>query len=406
VEDYAFKCVLVVDDEEEFRRLVRIHFSRDPSYRILEAADGIAALEVYQGADSESPIDLVITDFRMPRMNGLELIKSLRLLHPYLPIIGVTAYQDLSEQLKVLEVGGFYFLERPLPAWPIVERIIDTAIRLFRTERHMRETRAKEIEIAGLLRSYIMQNRVEGAAGDLGVLGGIALDIAVLPAVLGRPGGDLVEWFRRTPSEVMFYLADAMGHDLVACFVACMNSMVTHRSHHGRRPSLEELVAGVDHAVSHLCAPHSDNARRHYLTLFLGCVNLEFRELRYVNAGHPPGLLIRPGTPTRRLGKTFRPIGLPLPGPVTTEMTYLQPGDLLFLYTDGVFDVLSAGEPTPGLESLENLLAPIAGQPAEAIVQAVEKAMRQRLEHDGITDFQDDTTFVAIKVRGDDGGGK
>ncbi|HEX7181466.1 MAG TPA: fused response regulator/phosphatase [Thermoanaerobaculia bacterium] len=396
MEDSKQRGVLVVDDEQDFRR-VFCDFLRDRNYHVLEAEDGIRALEVYNDPDREIEIDLVITDFRMPRMGGETLIDKLRELHKYLPIIGVTGHQELSDQLKILKVGGFYFLEKPLPPWPIVERVVDTAIRLFCTEKEMREARAKELEIARLLRNYV-QNPVEEMEGDIHFRGSIDLEIKVLSVDVQRPGGDLVEWFRPTPSELVFYLADAMGHDLVACFIACMNSMVTHRSHHGRRPSLSALVTGVDRAVNHLCTSGSLDSKRHFLTLFLGSVNLEFGELRYANAGHPDAFLFRPGRGVRRLGPTFRPIGLPFPGQASVRNEQLRPGDLLFLYTDGVFDVLSNGEPKPGMQHLESLVASLVNEPVDVIVREVENTLREHLARAGQSDFEDDTTLVAIKV--------
>jgi sigma-B regulation protein RsbU (phosphoserine phosphatase) len=389
--------VLVVDDEADFRRVL-CDFLRDHDYQVLEASDGASALEIYNDPDREIEIDLVITDFRMPRMGGEALIRELRRFQDYLPILGITGHQELSDQIKVLAVGGFYFLEKPLPAWPIVERIVDTAVRLFLIEKELREARAKELEIARLLRTYVLKNPVEEIGANICFQGGISLEIEVLSVDVQRPGGDLIEWFRPTPSEMVFYLADAMGHDLVACFIACMNSMVTHRTHHGRRPSIEQLVTSIDHAVHHLCTTGSLDSRRHFLTLFLGCINLEFGELRYVNAGHPDAFVVRPGRGVRRLGPTFRPIGLPFPGHIGVEFEYLRPGDLLFLYTDGVFDVLSQGAPKQGMQSLESLVAPLIEEPASVIVREVDAALRKHLAQLGISDFNDDTTLVAMKV--------
>lgn len=395
--DDSKRGVLVVDDEADFRR-VFCDFLRDHDYEVIEAENGVHALEIYRDPEREIGIDLVVTDFRMPRMGGEELIRELRKSQRYLPILGITGHRELSEQIKVLTVGGFYFLEKPLPPWPLVERIVETAVRLFRTEKELVETRAKEVEIAKLLRTYVLKNPADQVGADSCFPGGVNLEIEVLSVDVQRPGGDLVERFRPNSSEMLFYLADAEGHDLVACFIACMNSMMLHRSYHGQRPSLVDLVEGVDRAVNHLCTAGSRDGRQRFLSLFLGCVNLEFGELRYVNAGHPDAFLFRPGRGVRRLRPSFRPIGWSLPGKVAVSQEYLRPGDLLFLYTDGVFDVLSKGAPTPGMQKLESLVEPLAQEPAEVIVNEVEAALRKHLASLGVSDFQDDTTLVAIKV--------
>lgn len=395
--DEPVKGILVVDDEADFRR-VFCDSLRDRQYAIFEAEDGVQALEVYE--ENKIEIDLVITDFRMPRMGGERLIQEIRKRQDYLPIIGITGHQDLSDKLKVISEGGFYFLEKPLPRWEFIERIVETAIRLFRDEKRAREVRDRDLRISRLLRSYILKNPIESAGTEIRFPHGLHLQVEVRSADVLRPGGDLVEWFRPTPSELVFYVADATGHDLVACFIACMNSMVLHRSHHGQRPSLQRLVEGIDRAVQHLCGAGSLDPSRHGLTLFLGSINLEFGELTYVNAGHPDAFLMRPGRGTTRLDSTFRAIGWPFPFQVSVGREYFRPGDLLFLYTDGVFDVLADGDPGPGMRRLESLVAPLAHESAAVIAEAIEAALLDHLARSGQTTFTDDTTLVAIKAVG------
>jgi CheY-like chemotaxis protein len=81
------KHVLVAEDEEAIAYIFR-RFLEDAGYRVSTAADGIEALEIF----AREAIDALLTDARMPRMGGAELIAHLRSLRPDLPIVAVSAY--------------------------------------------------------------------------------------------------------------------------------------------------------------------------------------------------------------------------------------------------------------------------------------------------------------------------
>jgi DNA-binding response OmpR family regulator len=76
--------VLVVDDETALRSLVARAF-REEGHEVVEAADGLSALDVFRSASK--PFDLVVTNSRMPHLDGTHLVECIRQLNPTLPII-------------------------------------------------------------------------------------------------------------------------------------------------------------------------------------------------------------------------------------------------------------------------------------------------------------------------------
>ncbi len=96
--------ILVVDDEENFRKLV---LEALPSYSVVEAGDGREAIEVV----SEQKVDLVLTDIRMPGMDGFALLERLRASNPDLPILAVSGYLEASE---VREYAFDGFIDKPV----------------------------------------------------------------------------------------------------------------------------------------------------------------------------------------------------------------------------------------------------------------------------------------------------
>jgi len=81
-------AILVVDDEPAFRSLVAATLKQD-GYHVMEASDGAEAVEV---AEKVKHVDLVVTDIRMPQMDGVELTNALRKTQPYVPVVFITGH--------------------------------------------------------------------------------------------------------------------------------------------------------------------------------------------------------------------------------------------------------------------------------------------------------------------------
>ena len=107
--------------------------------------------------------------------------------------------------------------------------------------------------------------------------------------------------------------------------------------------SLDEIALGLDRYAR----AHSLEGRR-FTTAFLAEINIETREMRYINAGHNSPILRRATGQIERLSTGGQPFGVPLFG--TQEPTYpsgtvsLSPGDLLFIFTDGVIEAVELTE--------------------------------------------------------------
>jgi PAS domain S-box-containing protein len=99
--------VLVVDDEAFILETAR-EALRDGGYRVLTAAGGDEALRQVD----EHDVDVVITDLRMPEMDGLDLIRTLRARHPNLPIIAASGMADGRSE-EALQAGAHTFLAKP-----------------------------------------------------------------------------------------------------------------------------------------------------------------------------------------------------------------------------------------------------------------------------------------------------
>lgn len=112
--------VLVVDDEDQIRQLIRETLSQS-GYQVTEARDGKEALRQYR----QSPADLVIMDILMPDQDGLESITTLKHEFPNVKIIAITGGSDMIGILNFLDVakmlGAHRTLQKPFDMKTLLE---------------------------------------------------------------------------------------------------------------------------------------------------------------------------------------------------------------------------------------------------------------------------------------------
>jgi DNA-binding NtrC family response regulator len=101
--------VLVVDDNAEHGQALAKIFER-AGYRVSTAGDGEEALR----ALVERPFDLILTDLRMPRMNGLDLLRNIRALNPDVPVLIITAFGEWTSYIEAMDCGCVDYLSKPV----------------------------------------------------------------------------------------------------------------------------------------------------------------------------------------------------------------------------------------------------------------------------------------------------
>ncbi len=117
------ETILIVDDEPENRRIYA-EILNDLGFKTIEEPDGESALSVVKEGIA---IDLVIADYRMPKMNGLQFIESLRELLPSVPMIMVTAFANVESYLQSFSLGVFEYMNKPFSKAEFV-RIVKAAL--------------------------------------------------------------------------------------------------------------------------------------------------------------------------------------------------------------------------------------------------------------------------------------
>ncbi len=101
--------VLVVDDNRDHSQALAKIFER-AGYRVRTADDGQDAFRLL----TERPFDLIVTDLRMPRMNGLDLLRNIRAMSPRVPVLIVTAFGEWTTYIEAMDCGCVDYLNKPV----------------------------------------------------------------------------------------------------------------------------------------------------------------------------------------------------------------------------------------------------------------------------------------------------
>jgi DNA-binding response OmpR family regulator len=111
--------ILVVDDEPDILESLRdVLEACDPHVEVVGARSGFEALGLLRSA----PFDLLLTDYKMPRMDGLDLAREVRASHPDLPVVLLTAFPDLDLAIHSINEGGVeHFLTKPFAPGAVSE---------------------------------------------------------------------------------------------------------------------------------------------------------------------------------------------------------------------------------------------------------------------------------------------
>lgn len=124
------KQVLVADDEPNLRRVLHAQLSRD-GYDVITVEDGQAALEAVEAHH----VDVVISDLRMPRVDGLTLLKSVVENHPDVPVILITAHGTVDTAVEALKLGAFDYITKPFEQSEL-RNVVGKAARTRELTRH------------------------------------------------------------------------------------------------------------------------------------------------------------------------------------------------------------------------------------------------------------------------------
>ena len=360
--------ILVVDDEPGMLRAVDRVLSRD--HKVVGTRLSRDALSLAGDLDPE----LAIVDIRMPDLDGFELMAQLKARFPALDVILMTgSVDDLDEKLvRAIRSPAFYFIQKPFDR-DVLRTLVERCLELrWRREEHRLNVQRLEMEMAEAraFQQSLLPNQET-------IVNGVEVCCRYAPS--SALGGDLYDYAASTGRTALL-IADVSGHGVSAAMLTGIVKSAFHASHvDGFEP------ATVVQRVSTGLAAFSPER---FVTMVAALISPEERQLRYVNAGHPPVALWGTTREPRWLHSTG-----PLVSPVLTASTWEAPvvpiheGDRLLLYTDGVSDALedNTGRAEPRFTSIIDRASDGGAPLLDTILADVHRQLAGRPQPDDLT---------------------
>ncbi len=129
------ETVLIVDDEKNYTRILGAVLEEE-GFEILTANSGPEALEVLEGSD----VDLVLTDMKMPLMDGIQLLKKIKTRDSELPVIMMTAHGTVDKAVEAMQKGAYSYILKPFDNDRLII-YVRKAVAMFRVVKENRDLR-------------------------------------------------------------------------------------------------------------------------------------------------------------------------------------------------------------------------------------------------------------------------
>ncbi|MGA8241101.1 MAG: response regulator, partial [Desulfobacterales bacterium] len=129
------ETVLIVDDEKNYTRILGAVLEEE-GLEILTANSGPEALEVLEGSD----VDLVLTDMKMPLMDGIQLLEKIKTRDSELPVIMMTAHGTVDKAVEAMQKGAYSYILKPFDNDRLII-YVRKAVAMFRVIKENRDLR-------------------------------------------------------------------------------------------------------------------------------------------------------------------------------------------------------------------------------------------------------------------------
>lgn len=390
--------ILIVDDEDMVLSSLRGVFTLQTDYDVFQANTPRGAIERLE----RTPIDVVISDFLMPEMNGIELLKAVKKLQPDSARLLLTGYADKENAIKAInEVGIYHYLEKP---WDN-DALLNIVRRALEEKSLRRELTSKIHELDTLFNRHgelqakhrFLEKELEMAAKvQRSVLPTAFPDIAGFRfANLYQPcetiGGDFFDIVTSGANEddAVLLVADVIGHGVQAALsTLLLKSVFRESANEFERPV--DLLDEMNRRL-HAVLPSGMNAAAAVFFLSSGAA-----EISFANAGLPYPFVLRANE--KRVDEIVLagpPLGLFETGLLPYECRTIVTGDadVVFAGSDGLGSIMRDDGAMFEDEELRRGLGGLVGNDGEDVIR---KIMQQALAFGNDKPIPDDVNLVAI----------
>lgn len=400
--------VLVVDDSRAQRHILSMQLRRW-GYRVSDCATAQDALAICVAQD----VDIVISDWMMPGMTGLEFCREFRALarENYGYFVLLTSKSEKTEIADGLEAGADDFLAKPVAGNELRARLRAGERMLVMQAELLAKNKVIANTLNELQKLYdsldrdliearkLQQTLIRDRVRDYGWA-----KVSLILRNSGRVGGDLVGSFPVDADRVAVFAIDVSGHGVAsAMMTARLAGFLTGSSPDqnlaflkgsGTGPALLSPEAVADRFNRLML---EEIQAEQYFTMVFAVADRRLGRLSLVQAGHPHPLLLRASGEVVRLGRGGMPVGLVPGATYDRDEVAIGPGDRVLLVSDGFTECPVPGGMEFGEDGLRDSLGRSAGLSGSDLLEAL---VWDLARHAGTESFPDDVSGVVLDLTG------
>jgi sigma-B regulation protein RsbU (phosphoserine phosphatase) len=379
--------VLVIDDERSILENLTFVLELD-NYEVITASNGEEGISLFK--ENKDSIDAVVTDMKMPKLSGLEVLKEIKAIMPEMGIIILTGHGDMENAIQTMKDGAFEYLKKPIDVDDLtiaINNAIEKKNLLLENSKIHLKLLNQNNYLKGLHDSAekILLNLLPKKFPDIPDLR-FSVEYKTSDAV----GGDMYD-ICDIGDYICFYVFDVSDHGILAAVVTIILKSFLQNIEYNYRQGINkrrfpEIVSDLNNEVL------INTAQNVFATLFLGFLDKQTKTLYYVSAGHTTqyhvsadGLVPLPSTGTV-LG-AFEDIIY------KCSVHPLKQGDKILLFSDGILEV-SKNDKTFGYDNMESVLDKNRNKSISDITKEMVKAATEFSD----SGFFDDVTILGIEI--------
>jgi sigma-B regulation protein RsbU (phosphoserine phosphatase) len=370
--------VLLVDHSRAQRRTLAVQLIR-AGYHVVEAENSDQAMAICL----EQRPDIVIADWIIPGQSGLQFCRHMQ-SDKYGYFILLTSRNDKKDIAEGLRAGADEFLTKPVSGAELLARLAASE-RILRMEQSLRNANAQLKQTLDQLRETqaaidrdmreaqrLQQGLVRESHGSFG-----DFDLSLLMRPAGHIGGDLVGFFPINARRVGLFALDVSGHGIASALLSArLAALLSGATDHNIALRITDL--GLYDARPPLEILHELNTLMitelrtdSYFTMVYADLDFLSGDVRLVQAGHPHPVLQRANGRIERIGQGGLPVGVFASAEYEEVMLTLQPGDRLFIASDGLTETEDPRGKALGEDGMEAILRTNATLRGDALLESI-----------------------------------
>ncbi len=387
--------IMLVDDEPMVTQALALFLELETEYEVVTCISGAEALERL----ADGPVDVVVSDFLMPGMTGLELLAEVGRRDPEIPRLMLTGYADKENAIRAInEVGLFQYLEKPLDndqfllalknalAHKGVRAALHDKIQELDRTLHQRdelsardEEMRRELDWARTIQAKFLPEEVPGADP-------FGLSVVYRPAM--AVGGDFYEFVSLAEGNLGIVVADSAGHGVQAALGTALLKFST-AGLAGKDLGPGDILARMNEVL------FQGLPREIPVAAAVAVVEPAAGRIRLAGAGLPHPILVEKTGNMQLQPANGLLLGLvdgAMYNPGNEVVLTPQVGDSLLLFSDGLSEAQNAEDEFYGEGRLQEDIADLAGTAGQDLLES----LADRALAYGLREYRDDLTVVGI----------